>query len=405
MKINIALGISAIFLSFSIHAQNAKVTLANGTIVEGDMQEFSNMSRTPDQIKVLVGGKLETYDPSQITGFEINGDRYISRVVDLNINDQDAQNLRDFSELEWVLKRVFLRVLIDGTVSLYTYRDTRLHYFAIKEKTNVELVKLNRLNKSTVNQYVGQLSILFSDCNKSMNTSEIQFNTISLKRAVIDYNECVSGGSDYIEKREPADISFYVLGGLNLTSFTVSGDGPFAGYQADPKSASSFTYGVAFDIQMIRKSRKMVFYNEILLQNYVFGGYTRNQVNSQQYIDYYFDVDLKYLEMTNALRFNFGNETSDANFFGNFGVNHGFLVSSKGSEYSNNVFYGTETLAERELLGDDISTYRISFSLGIGVRYKIALAEMRYGFKPKVSNNPITTQTSPLNFLLALKVF
>lgn len=405
MKINPIFFICALLLSFSVQAQNIKVTLNDGTVTEGEIVEYSTLSKTPDRIKVLSNGKVETYDPSQVSGFELDGDKYISRVVDLNINTQDAQNLTDFSELEWVLKQVFLKVLVEGTVGLYTYHDSRLHYFATKGNTIVELVKLKRLNKSTVNQYVGQLNILFSDCETQQNTDNIQFNTISLRRAVMEYNQCVSGGSEYVQENDPADISFYILGGYTITSYSISADGVFSGYQVDPESDGSFTFGVGFDVNLLRKSRKLLFYNEVLLQNYKFGGFTRNQISPEQYIDYQFNVDLDYLEITNALRYNFGAEPSKANIFGNIGINHGIQVSNTSSEYSVNVFRDTETRTEREPLGGDIANYRISFSVGLGLRYKFAMAEVRYGFSPRISTDPITTTTTPLNFLMAFKVF
>ena len=405
MKINPILFVSALFLSISTYAQNIKVTLSNGTIVEGEILEYSSLAKTPDQIKVKTDSVVEVFDASEVSGFELDGDRYISREVELNINAQATQNLRDFSKLEWISKQVFLRVLVEGNVSLYTYRDTRLHYFVNKENTVVELLKLKRLNKATVNQYVGQLNILFSDCEKLKDTDDILFSTIGLKHAVQDYNDCVSGGSKYVQQKEPADFSFYILGGYNLISYDISADGVFSGYQVDPESAGSFTFGVGFDFNLLRKSRKLLFYNELLLQNYKFGGYTRNQVNSEQYTDYQFDVDLNYLEITNALRYNFGKESSRANIFGNVGVNHGVLVSKTSSEYSLSVFRDTETRTERDLMRGDIANYRISFSVGLGLHYKAAIAEIRYGFSPRISTYPITTRTTPLNFLMAFKVF
>ena len=147
-----------------------------------------------------------------------------------------------------------------------------------------------------------------------------------------------------------------------------------------PNLNGSFTFGVGFDVNLLRKSRKLLFYNEVLLQNYKFGGFTRNQISPEQYIDYQFNVDLDYLEITNALRYNFGAEPSKANIFGNIGINHGIQVSNTSSEYSVNVFRDTETRTEREPLGGDIANYRISFSVGLGLRYKFAMAEVRYGF-------------------------
>ncbi len=390
-----------IFLTsiLALNAQNAKIELLDGTHLEGEI-DYNGWVKTPSEIKVSVQGETVVYTPFQILGFEVNGDRYVSRVVDLNTTGQNLQSLTDFTKLESIEKRVFLKALVQGNIGLYTYSDTRIHFFATKGSDITELLRLKRLKKATLNRYVGQLNILFSDCNQPPRAENIQFSATSLKRAVVAYNECVAGNSLFIEKKYPIQVSLYVVGGYKTSSLEIANQN----WQLDSNSSGSPTYGLGMDVNLLRKTKKLQLYNELLLQSYKFEASYREQRLEQQYIDYFLNVDVSYVEINSLIRYNFGSDSDKLNVFANAGVNNAIQLSDSSTEYSNSFFFGEVNRMDREPLDGGIKTSRLSFSLGLGLRYKFAHAELRYGFKPKLSDFPAISNTNDLNFLLAFKV-
>ncbi len=394
-----------LFLPISfLSAQNIEITLKDGTLVQGTTGHNA-LVRTPDKLEVRVGNETLVYSPSMIEEFSLNGDKYISKEIELNTTNQNLQSLTDFTELEWVKKDVFLRVLVLGDVSLFSYKDSRIHYIVSKGEKFLELIRLKKSSKATLNRYVGQLNILFSDCEQPPNTDYVNFNASSLKRAVIAYNECISGTNAFIEEKPPIEVSFYIVGGYKQTSFDLTG-ALYSNYNIESESSGNITYGIGFDVNFLKRTKRLQLYNEFLLQNYQFEGFYRDQREiAEQYIDYFLDVDIQYLEANSMLRYSFGKEHSKVRVFINSGINFGFQLSDNSTEYSNTVLFDSENRREREPLGGEIKKSRIAFLTGIGLRHKYGLVEVRYGFNPKLSDFPIVSNTNNLNLLAAFKVF
>ncbi|WP_396591843.1 hypothetical protein [Allomuricauda sp. R78024] len=404
MKSYITFLICTFFLYLPVlNAQAIEVKLVDGTSLKG-IVKYSGWVKTPAEIEIKSDKETAIYKPSQILGFDIEGDRYLSKTVDLNITKQDIQNLSDFKELKSVRKQVFLKVIVQGNANLYTYKDNRTHYFVEKGGEIIELIRLIRSTRSPFNKYVGQLNILLSDCQKLSKNENVQFNKTNLKRTIIAYNKCQSGESSFIEKKHPIQFSLYAIGGYKLTSYGIDNGGFYGNYQIENESNGAPAYGIGFDFDILQRTKKLQFYAEFLLQNYKFEAFYRDQRLPEQYIDYFLDVDVSYLEINGLVRYNFGNDLNGARVFVNAGVNEAVQVSDKSTEYANSVFFGTENRIEREPLNGDIVTNRITFLLGAGLRYKFVSGEIRYGFNPRFSDFPTISRTDNLNFLLAFKV-
>lgn len=394
----------SLFLPISIlTAQNIEVVLKDGTLVKGTTGHNA-LVKTPDQLEVTVDKETLRYTPTMVKEFSMNGDRYISQEIELNTTNQNLQSLTNFTELEWVNKEVFLKVLVLGDVSLFSYKDSRIHYIVSKDGKFRELIRLKKSSKATLNRYVGQLNILFSDCEKLPKTDYINFNASSLKRAVIGYNECISGKSDFVEEKAPVEVSFYLVGGYRQTSYDLTG-GLYNNYEISSENTGKITYGLGFDVNFLKRTKRLQLYNEVLLQSYGFEGFYRDQRTlEEQYIDYFLDVDVQYLEANSMLRYSFGREHDKLRIFITGGINFGFQLSDNSTEYSNTVLFDSQNRRERDPLGGEIKKSRIASLVGIGLRHKYGFVEVRYGFNPKLSDFPIVSNTNNLNILAAIKV-
>ena len=413
MKGKLIAGICILFLNSFVFAQNTKVTLNDGTIVEG-ASSYSGWGENQDEIEVTLGSETVVYSPQEVTEFTLNGDRYItkdielsyvSKSTDVSINDDGEKIETDNLALESIQKKAFLRVVVLGPASFYTYNDGTTHFFVEKEGKIIELLRLKRSNKPTLNRYVGQLNLLFSDCSKMTNNDKVQFSKDGIKRAVLKYNECISGNSDFVEIKRPLKLSLYLVGGYKLTSYSLSAEN--YGRKTDGESSSGTpAYGIGFDISGLGRTDRFQIHSEILLQKYEYEATYRNQTSPNQFTDFFVDLDLTYVEIAALLRYNFGDISKDKlGFFVNAGINQGFQFSDDSTEFSNAVFFSSEVTNEREPLNGDIVSARTTFVLGAGLRYKIITGEIRYDFNPRLTGKPTVSNTSNINLLLSAKLF
>ena len=390
----------ALLFTVSLTAQDSEIQLSDGTSIQGFI-DYKGWIKTPDVLRVTKNGVTTNYDPNEIRSFEVNGDRYISKEVELNITEQNLQNLSDFTNLESIQKHVFLKVIVYGSMGLYSYRDSRVHYFAEKDGKFIELLRLRRRSKATINRYVGQLNILFADCDQNLKTNNIAFTSTGLKRAVIAYNKCVAGNSGYVEQKESLKLSFYAVGGYKLSSYEL--DNP--NFVFDDDSSGSFTFGAGASIGLLRNVRNLELRNEVLFQHYEFEASYRDQRLPEQYTDFFLSVDVSFVEIHSLLRYNFGNETKKIRPFINVGVNNAIQVSDNSEEYRVSYFFGDENRVDSEPLEGELKKSRIGMLLGAGLDFDFMNVEVRYGFNPKLSDFPAISRTSDLNLLMAFKVF
>lgn len=411
MKEKLIVGICILFLNSFLAAQNIELTLKDGTIIEGNTS-YNGWGTTPDEIKITHDNDTQIYRPFEVAEFTVNGDRYVSKSIEisyiskrinLNITDRGVQEQTDSTKLESVQKEVFLRVVVLGDASLYTYNDNRTHYFVEKDGKTMELIRLKRSGRPTLNRYVGQLNILFSDCEKMSNNDKVQFSKSGLKRAVLAYNECKSGTNGFVEIKRPLRFSLYLVGGYKLTSYSI--DDPLYGNKTSSDSGGGTpAYGVGFDLSFGRTDRLQI-YSDIVLQQYEYEATYRNETSPQQFTDFFVDLDLSYLEIAALLRYNFGNLSNDRlGVFANGGINQALRLSDDSTEFADSVFFSDERRTEREPLNGDIGSSRTSFVFGVGLRYKFITGEIRYDFDPRLSDKPTISNTSDINFLLSFKV-
>lgn len=372
--------------------------------------DYGGWIRTPESITVKYQGETRTYTPQELIGFEMDGDRYIARKVSLDITNQDLQTLSSTIDRKTVDKDLFLRVLVEGTVNLYSYKDTRTHYFASKSGRTefVELDNLRRMSNSKISyskQYIGQLRLFLSDCLENSRIDKIQYTNSSLLKAVKDYNECQSGGSDYVVKKSPIKTEFLLLAGYKLSSYELPSEGVYGNYILDSESDGNFTFGLALNINLLRNTERLQLYNELLYQKYAFSGSFREERLPQQFADYNLDVDLSYLELSTLVRYVFTDNSKKLRPYLSAGMVNAFQLSDDSSESVNIVFFDTERLTELEPLDGQIVSHRLFFTVGAGLAYNRFSFELRYGFNPEIAGFPVITKTENINLLLGIRLF
>ncbi len=381
-----------------------EIELNNGKKIVGEIA-YNGWFKTPNQITFKYQGEVISYGPEELIGFAIGEDKYLSKKVEINTTKQDAQNLSKTIRSEIENRHIFLKVLVLGNANLYSFKDSRTHFFASKEQKFVELIKLKRSSGSTTssyNKYLGQLNLLLADCLDELKLGTTQFTATGLTRKIDSYNQCKSGKSSYIAKKGSFEIGLHIIGGYRISSFELSGF--YNNYVIDESSTNALTFGLGFDFNILRNTNKLQLFNELLYQSYKFDAAFRDVESDDFFTDYTLNLDIGYLEFSNMLRYQFISTSADFKPFISLGVTNSFKVQDNSTEQAESVFFETIRVTERDPFEGRILSYRVFFSIGAGANFNRLSAEVRYGFNPKFSDFPAVGKSQNVNLLLSYRL-
>lgn len=396
------------FLFGQMPTQEGEITMLNGEKISGTFN-FDDSYSIPDVIEHLNNGAVTTYTPEQLSDIKIGERKFISRKVEINITEQNPQKLNKKIETELITKHVFLRTVVVGEASLFIYKKDRTHYYVSKGEEFVELIQLYRYTenkKSTYNKYLGQLSLLLKDCVKEEEINRTPFGINGLKKIVNKYNTCKTGGSSYIEKNLPFKTNIYLIAGYKASTYDINKE--INGEEVFPLEANSGspTFGLAIEFNLLKKSDRFQIYNELLYQTYNFETYLRqDRLADQFYNEYRSKMDVAYVDLTSSIRYNMGSYKTKVKPFLALNMTNGFLINDNSTEDLTIVFFDSTDTFEQKPFDGEIKSYRVSFSLSLGLVYKNLKIEGRYGFSPSLSDGPTVAKSTNMNILLSYKLF
>jgi hypothetical protein len=304
----------------------------------------------------------------------VNYSKYIRAVVaiDESPGDEDLDALSDNSEPQWQTDTLFLKVVLAGEATLYSYQGkTPMRFFyQINDSSIQQLVYKPYRPAGTVfynEEFHGQL-LQNINCSNSTykNIMSIKYQNDDLKNYFIGYNHCK--GKDILDPiiTRAKEKSFFIsiLLGIDNTSLS---DGFDAQYPGDPNTNSlsfaqknTFTGGIAAECILPFNNRKWVLPLEITYHSYAAhasspaSGYNTYNLN---------EGDIKY----NTINFASG-------------VRYYLFLNSKASIFINGiVFYNAFVSGDytSNVINASLGSM-LNFAGGVGYRYSKAAVELRY---------------------------
>jgi len=395
-----------VILSNYVYTQNIELVLLDGSQIKG-YTEYNSWSNKTSKIKVKINDQWTEYNKSNIKEINFNQLRYIRKTVEINQQNQNLQSITDVVSLKTEQKEVFLKVLVRGEINLYSYSNDREHFFVSKNEGDiVELIYLKRPNKAPYVKYIGQLNILFSDCQNPPDTKNLKFKESSIKEAVLAYNRCRGKESIYVNNHKiNFNSSFFLIGGYKLSTYNITSSDFFSNFEITPDSNSNYNFGIGLETGLSPNSGKLKLYNELLFQQNSYEGFFSEEPSFVQVINHFLEVDLTYLELNNFIRYDFNSDFRKFSFFINGGVTHNFLISDNVRQFANNTFLENTTTVEFTTYEERIRSYIVSASIGIGFKYDYARAEIRYSFNSSLTNPPTTTNLNNVSILFSVSPF
>ena len=301
--------------------------------------------------------------------------------------------------------KIFAQLLVKGTKSLYSYKDTILykkHYLIESPEGKVtDLINKryytdeSKTHISYNQEYKKQLLDFYSDCtaigfNKIYTTQFILTDMMDLAK---EYNTCNKPDANlaYEFKPERIKASFGAIVGANTATAKISG----IAYNLPHFNTSvHFDAGLFLNLFPPHTEKRLSLYNELL--------YTGYDIKSANYLSYrqntFAEVKASYLKLYTALRYQ--HPYRDLKPFIQLGISNGLALSVSANEtYETTGGYNATT----PLM--PCRKYEQAYFVGLGAYYKKFELEFRYEKGNGFSDYPsVTTKTTYFSTLLKYSI-
>ena len=350
--------------------------------------DYRNWKRNPEQIvfKEHPQAAPRLIDPTAIDGFLVEGERYVSGVVQIDASSGPTVDPALAEEAEPVLRTdtLFLRVLIEGekTLLFHMNQEKRQHFY-IETAPQTYTLLIYRKYVRTVNglrklfennRYRSQLASYLSGCpGFTPQVRDFVYDETRLRKLFERYYDCTATSPRYVHKREKVDWDFGVLSGVQVASLL--------GYGTDYLELAnwrpSVDYTVAFFAEAIlpRNRQKWSIYNELMLSSYSVSGTRETSITEYDRTVETTSFALSYLQLNTMARFRY--PLRGARIFLNVGLSNGLLLRERNSVVREVTIQSTTTRHEAVRF-PDMRKHEQGYIVGLGVLRKGFSLETRY---------------------------
>lgn len=316
---------------------NGYVVKNSGDTLRGQIY-FPGWDITPGKIQFRQANAAEEqFSASQLKMFSISGiDNYISGFVTLDASPVNDGSLLTVDSSILHTDSIFLRVVVNGSASLYYYRsgDQKQHFLIGKNNAINELIyhRYNVMQNGLQyvredRKFIGQLTYYLSDCPEMKNSFDnLKYSESSLQPLFVTYANCKGSNNTFIAKQNSISARVGVLAGASFSSVTFKGDGFEDIQDASFKTAIGPVFGVKLDFYLIPKNKNYSLYDDLEFQPVSFTGHSSSSVGNVIFFDNTFRIDADYLFLNTMFRYYFSQ--SDWKPFINAGIVNAFLVKT-----------------------------------------------------------------------------
>jgi len=333
--------------------------------------------------------------PSSVMAFYVEGDLYESYYTDIDMTPYNPDILKDNKGRNWTVRdSLFLRVLVQGNISLLSYKDgmSKSHfYYQINSDVPEELLyKYKYIDSIPANSagitsgrgiqkvefYKGQLIVLLQKCPQMRRdislTRYYEKNIISLMKK---YFACTHESYSLVRKSEKTRFVPGIVCGMDWNKINFYGDNPYSSLEeADFKVSASPVVGLSLDIIFPRNNNRFSLNNQLVMRRLntsasykgaIDGGYRQDSLK----------FDMYYTELVTTFRYQFLQGTVRP--FLTAGFANAYAVSTKNSCHINQLSYGYYSEWDGPALKSP-RRYEFSEIAGAGVMLKNFSAEVLY---------------------------
>ena len=348
--------------------------------------DYRGWEFNPEEIHFKTTLKEEPirYGPSDIRGFEVHDERYVSAVVAVEISSHKTGALSHSSEAVLETDTAFLQTLFAGSKSLHSYKNRMKEQFYIRQESEFELLVYKKYLKkddrsdglAENRKYLGQLAVYLQDCSVIQdmlrNTS---YSRKALNRLFARYHECTSAPVSFEKRAEQVEfiVGAVVGGTLSILSFSGEGNAPLVAVEYP--SSMNGSVGLSLEVVLPRNQRKWSFHNELLYTSYQTAGRYDDFTNEDRYTITRTELGYSYIKLNNLARFRY--PVGKVALFVNVGISNGLVVGETNYRRTETKLYSTERVREEAALADS-RRHEQGFLGGLGAQFGRFSLEARY---------------------------
>lgn len=324
----------------------------------------------------------EQYKPESIQAFSINGEKYISKLVNIDLTPLKLIQSNNSSEIltKFTSKKVFLKLLVEGDVNLFYYYGSRDNFYIDTGSRFLQLIShitLRNVNERLVpgeenrNLYKIQLGSI-KKC-VDLDTKSLVYNRSSISDFVRKCNSIFSIDEEQLKPSKIWEVSNRIYLGVNYSRIKISYESNTMAF--DPRVG--YTFGVVSEFINTERNPSLSYYLGL--------GLTRNQsvLKKEQTLyhrDFYkLKSELTYADFISGFKFSY--ERSSLRPFVKLGINFSYLLYNnsigfyEAPETSKSLqFTPTRTIAGKQIFKTNDLVLGLNTGTGISLnRVEISL--------------------------------
>ncbi|MCO6358339.1 hypothetical protein [Roseivirga pacifica] len=349
--------------------------------------KYLNWDKNPSSIQFKdINGQLEVFSPNDITSFFVEGDKYFSASIEIEVSPlSPSSELSKTPELILEEHRAFLLEIISGDKSLYKLKaDDGKDNFYIKTGGKYELLKFKKYIKYIDlkprvlenNNFLGQLNLYLFGCSDIERTLQrTKYNEKSLTRALQTYYNCMGVIHNSENRVSKTQLEFAVIAGATHTSYLFqSSVFDYLQYGKFDPSIDP-TFGVSLNILFPRNLGKWSLYNDLSFTRFKTDDVYLDYTDEVQYTYYTTELAYSYLKLYNSLQFRLfiGNNRLKING----GITNGFVISETNKRFDEITFRSSFRTEEEKAISFT-KKHEIGFAFGGGFEFSKYSIDLRH---------------------------
>lgn len=362
-----------------------------GDTIKGFIQ-FMEWDNNPEKIKfktTLAEAETE-HSIISILSFGVANEIYQKAIVQKEISLRSIDALSNSPEYTFATDTAFLKVLVNGSKSLYYLKKVNEEpNLYIKQNNQIELLLFKKY-KTVINgltqvaerkDYITQLSDYLPECAAVFNNIEsVRYKKSDLITMFKTYFKCTNNNTVYIQAQEGIKSHFGVLAGVQQTNAVFkSNSATFDEIENTSfNKPISFTGALYADLILPRTLDKWSIYNELAYTYYKLNGsHITDQQNPAGSTYYFYRLHFGYLKLYNMLKYAY--PVKDAKVYFKAGISNGFMIQPKENYRRKEQRYIT-TIVTQSAAIYSLKKYEVGAATAAGLQHKRISAELRYEF-------------------------
>lgn len=388
------------------------IVLAHGDTVHGSIT-YKKWDRNPRRIVFKTQTNVEqSYEPEDIVSFYVNGESYVSAIVEIDISSMGLASLDSSPDPIITTDTVFLKSVFSGYKSLFYLKDksgrkqlyvaseNERPYLLIYKKYYQEIQSPSGATRTVVENenFKNQLISLLRECPDLFKVIEnSSYEIRPLAKIFSEYHKCAGRTVKYQNEHKEIQVETGVMAGVTLTQLAFEGDESF-NYLTDVNYDHSITPSIGFfaDWNLLR-GRPVTISTEAFVTSFKFNGQHTGITNENWYDITNSSFNYTYLKANGLIKYRlFGNNAKVSIIAGG---SFGYAIVADESIQVTHKFYSS--VSEREIEFESRKT-AVGWIVGLGVKFNRFGLEGRYENNEGISDvSSLGSSVSQFHFLLS----